>query len=470
MLRVQAGENATLTQYNYVHVPAFSRYYYISNWGYNGDGTWTAACTVDALASWKARILLSSGYVGRRNAAQINNGIVDNLYPPEPLTFVTLQDSFRTEMYPNLNQGTFVLGVLSSNAPNVGAAAYYYITADQLANLVNAMARVGTADFSLVTSMGSDVIKSLVNPMQFIVSCKWFQFGITYAGTYEQIKLWGWNTSAYGFRLSDTSIALPTANSNWHLILRDIDAVESGINVSQYPTYPPFAEYSFITPWGTFELDPFMMHRIYRDYSAGNRYLNYRIQVDWISGTGTLIVDADFNPPGVTESSPSYNPHKRYEFARKEIVVALDIPLAQVSLDYMSIAKSGIEAAGAAGNVGAWITNPIQHGAGIANNMLDIIGKSLSPAVQSTAGAAAAFTPLIEHVIFQMKRTKRVSTAPALFGNPWKGYVETINSLAASGSTYAGYIQMDEILFEAPCADSETKEVTDAMMAGVYIE
>ena len=43
---------STYKLYNYVKIPLFARFYYISNWTYNADGTWTAA-------AWRRRSVTS---------------------------------------------------------------------------------------------------------------------------------------------------------------------------------------------------------------------------------------------------------------------------------------------------------------------------------------------------------------------------------------------------------------------------
>ena len=67
--------NTGIWMTNYAYIPAFSRYYYIMDWTYNGNGTWTAVCSVDVLGSFRGEIALSGGYLDRSTAIRNQNRI-----------------------------------------------------------------------------------------------------------------------------------------------------------------------------------------------------------------------------------------------------------------------------------------------------------------------------------------------------------------------------------------------------------
>lgn len=461
------GENGviSLLPYNYVYISNFARYYWVTDWHYNADGTWTASCKVDVLASWVGYFYDMSGFVNRcpefPNSGGIrDNYIVDPAFPPTN-DFKVFKGKYPTGMTPDISDGAFVLGVISDKSPNVGAVSYYVVSSAQLAVLMNNMVTNSNSTWADVDSLDSDVLKSLINPMQFVVSCKWFPFGIIVNTSPTYISLWGWNTGAYGYKLQETHIQIPTANNYYHLQLQDID-ITYPESMSDYPYFAPYAEYSIITPWGSFDLDPNAMAKLYMtQYTPQTRLLDYCIMVNLVSGTGTFIVET-----------------QGYEFFRREINVGLDIPLAQVSLNYVSMAKSAISAAGKTGDVGAWMSNPVGNAAGIASDLIDATAASLSPAVQSTGSTTAAFTPLIEDIVYQMRRYRRVQAhhGQRAVGYPAKHYCQylrdALSSLTESGVTRRfGYIQVDYISsWLAPCTDEERTMIVDYFKTGVHFE
>ena len=65
--------------YVYAYIPAFNRYYFITDWKYNIT-TWEAYMEEDYLASWKNYIGNTHAYV-ERAASDFDGNIIDNLYP-----------------------------------------------------------------------------------------------------------------------------------------------------------------------------------------------------------------------------------------------------------------------------------------------------------------------------------------------------------------------------------------------------
>ena len=60
---------------NYAHIPAFSRYYHVTDWTWS-EGLWLCSLRVDVLATYRTAIGSATKYVVRA-AAEENTGIVD---------------------------------------------------------------------------------------------------------------------------------------------------------------------------------------------------------------------------------------------------------------------------------------------------------------------------------------------------------------------------------------------------------
>ena len=128
---------------NYIHIPAFGRYYWIRDISYE-VGEWSLSCEVDVLATYKAEIGASSQYVTRAASAQ-DPYLVDNLYPTRALPEVTQKD--QATIFSGI--GTYVLGVVGQSASSAGKAkglTYYALTAAQMEDFARWASSWSTAD------------------------------------------------------------------------------------------------------------------------------------------------------------------------------------------------------------------------------------------------------------------------------------------------------------------------------------
>lgn len=492
-LRLPDTVSATLSDFNYCYIPKFSRYYYIQNWTYNGDGTWTADCSIDVLASWRVQIFSSAGYVGRSSKeSEWNKYIPDSFYPATNES-ITCIDSFPTGFSSDLADGTFVVGVIANDTytqgtnpnqgPNVGAATYYALTHDQLKNLINNMIITSTSTWSSVDSFTNDAVKSVINPIQYITSCMWFPFEYEPGSASTHIYLWGWDTGATGKKIDATWKNFPVGTQQnpvpWNTAyIIDVDnpnfpgqSTMIGTEYDCWPPYAPYATYSFITPWGTFDLDTQIISNRFmaKPIPSTNRSvaIEYRIQVNLISGTGTLEVRTP--PKDVSETN--------HILFRRDVSIGLEIPLVQLSVQYLEAAKTTIGAVSK--GVGA-VANGIASGGGafgsiasgvatLAANMIDVIPQLFAPSTQSTSSQYASFTPLIENVSVQSTRYRTVDKRPALFGKPVKKYYSSLSSFQA-GNNYSGYVKLDATDFNANCTTTEHDAIVELLLGGVFFE
>lgn len=441
-VRVQITSTGMLSC-NYVHIPSFSRYYYINDWTYNADGTWTAALSVDALASWRDSIIASAGYVGRADA-QYDNNIIDSMYPATTYCKHRI-DSAATNFPWAPSNGLYVIGVISSNAPNVGVVSYYMVNHTEMAKLLNKMVSVTGADidWSDIDSITGDVLKSIMNPIQYIVSLKWFPETRSFSST-DSIKLWGWDTTAKGARITDANSVQGTT---FNITINDV-TFGNDEPFSNYPRYAPYAQYTLITAWGTFELDANIIGRY--------RSLQVVFSINHVSGNATII--------GQVIDGAS-----RIELFRKDVQFAMDVPLSQISLDYVNIGKSAINAVGAAGNIAGWMTNPGGNAAAIASSAIDAVCYALNPSVQSVAGSGSAFSPEIATISVQQVRYATFEPDDGDFGKPLKRHYASLAALQKSQYS-TGYVQLDHSEFAAACTQTEKDNIISALESGVFLE
>lgn len=80
-----SGENGLrwFKEYNYIHIPDFNRYYFVSSLNLTSNASIEISCSVDVLQSWKDYILNMEAVV-ERNEFQKNPYIIDTkpIYMP----------------------------------------------------------------------------------------------------------------------------------------------------------------------------------------------------------------------------------------------------------------------------------------------------------------------------------------------------------------------------------------------------
>lgn len=473
---------------NYCGLPAFGRYYYIDDWIYNGDGTWTAKCTVDELASWKQAILESSGYVGRANkVGERNTWLSDTLYPPTE-KFLHFADTCNTGLGTDPDSGTFILGILhkpyDTNNALISNIQYYAFPRSVLVQLMRAIFdATGLNNFDDLTKPDSAYYRALANPMQYIVSAKWFPIPFNYmfpssSDYYTStgfIYLGSWRFTFTGtiYLLKKTDAYFPTGTPQALGIgeipihnFRYFTNGQSSIDTNLYPQYPPFVKYVLYTYFGAFELDSNMMFNAFRTYTtqSNNTALYWRIDFDIITGFGTFQLKM---PPGANYENDN-------TILRKEIKFAVDIPIASESIDYVGAFDNLHGAAGtgisAIANVASFdfiggfsnLLNAFQQTDRINQNMN-------SPIVQSSTNNIAGFTQLITTFTVEQRHYRIVEPTPQIAGYLIKAYYPQIGVFAGT-EAQSPFIQMDKSQFNYICTDKEQDNIIQQLESGCYLE
>lgn len=491
-LRVRMPSSGTsLLSYNYVYIQDLLRYYYIDDWTYNADGTWTASCSVDVLASWKTYIMTSGGYVGRSEAF-FDGGIQDISYPAknEP---VTIRNNVSTGFSPVAAWGTIVVGIVTSQ-PSVssgimGGTRYYALNSADFLSFVqhllgfwtdNTQSSLSTVQWALQeatqTQFQNDWFKSLYTPAEYVISCRYYpvKFNIPANATKTPLCLGGWTCGGNGGVLIGRMYEELPYDANGNYIWGEIDisnvaditvGTQHPYNNDDYPSYAPYASYELQTPWGSFELDANHMSIVLQ---RTTKKIYWKIMLNLVTGTGTLVVADTPNYNLVDNASMT----TKYEFFRQEVNIAVDIPLMAQYQDEMKILTSGAKMLGSALKTFSSISSEDAEGAkkGLINTAFGI-----ADTIESTKRYADGSkqyngnnTPLITQMTVQQVRYPTVEKAPSLFGKPLKRYVSALNSY--NGSAFSGFVQLDYSNFKAPCTEIERARVRNYLEGGVHIE
>ena len=448
--------NTGIWMTNYAYIPAFSRYYYIMDWTYNGNGTWTAVCSVDVLGSFRGEIALSGGYLDRSTAIR-NQNLMDSFYPAANMQFIRCTQK-NSGLIGAPSGCTYILGTISGQASatdvSFGAITYYKVTQAQLGQLLADMMSTGSADWSQVTDLSGDVVKSIVNPLQYIVSCKMLPIdpATVAADTAKKIKFGYWeapnatgsvtHVMEWGYEVTYT---LTTSTPGSNEIPRYPDEYPQNNVTWHLPMYPPYSTFTLIHPaFGTFELDSAIL--------ATYPSIQIKVNINLITGIAVLVVK-------VSTGTNTY-----YELFRSSATLAIDVPLTQISTEYVQLAK---QAVGVAGNVGSIIGaqdpgDKIGAALNLANNLIDGAVTAIKPTVQSSGGSAGTFLSDIQHLYLEESRFATIPQDPDSFGYASKQHVDALPT--------SGFVKLAHTDFSGSCTAQEREMVCEFLEAGIFME
>lgn len=421
------------TQYNYVSIPYWMRYYFIKDWRWV-NGVWEVDLSVDVLASFKTAIGETDSYI-IRSASQYNGAIVDSFYPTTSVCAITKQQISSDIYHTTVNGGCFVVGVInnSSSTNKMGAVIYYALTPTQMKNLLSYMFSDNIYWESNIEEIGEGLYKALFNPFQYIVSCMWFPYGANTLGTgTEKVKVGYWETSVnnavivngvvqeFGFKT-----ALPIER-------------HPQISRGSYLDHAPYTRLTaYYPPFGEIPIDT-----AYMQYDADN-YLYGKIYVDHITGIADCYLT-------ITNGyGSSADPYKFMTMRTAQIGVPIQI--SQVLADYTS-------AVGAVSNG----TASMAHGSisGLFANIMSFVDSTM-PKV-SSLGANGSLLEIIEPPYLIVEHFQLVEENRSEFGRP----------LCATRriSQLSGYIKCGEADHAFPCTEEERKQINQYMQDGFFFE
>jgi hypothetical protein len=305
--------------YNYCYVPNLRRYYFITNWYYSA-GLWVAVCAVDVLATYKTEIGNSTQYV-ERAYSDYDPTIIDTAYLTKGEPIVRLNDLLVPSTFWGAsawgNNGTVVIGVVGANAGSIGAVTYYAMQMSTFGAFMQSMlTSISWANIS-ASEISESLQKALINPTQYIVSCRWFPilFSGFSQGVYTtQLKLGWWTFNIGGARILNTVSSAVVSRTSELTIPHH---PQTGNPRLAYVDMSPYSTYMFkFLPFGIFEIDTTELF--------GKSYLGINVETNLMTGDAVLKLAAK----GYTDS---YIFDSAFLVAESQIGVT--IPIGQISAD-----------------------------------------------------------------------------------------------------------------------------------------
>lgn len=397
VIQLDLGLTADPSQYNYAYIPAFSRYYYVSEWQWS-NRLWWAYLEEDTLATWKNSIGSENFYILR--AANAYDGtITDDMYPTFPKPEVSIHQGSERPFLPIFNQGNYVVGIINNSGSAIGAVAYYVFTDAQFRTLCDRL--MANTDWLSVPKdvldggIDDNLLKTLFNPFQYIVSCKWFPFDVPKGDGLSDVPYGWWKLNNVDCsKLSSGGMYTKSVN---FAISPHPQAASRGA----YLNSGPFSEMElYYEPFGTIILDP--------AYFSGESQLTALVTVDCITGFSTLEICRYED----VSSTVGY-PNTIVKTATGDFSV--NIQIAQMGVDRLTQAETVVT--GAANVTRDTLSTAAQ--ATNISNLLNPVSGELSAAAsgaQTVSTAASAIADGIRSSIPQMQ-TSGMNGSLAAFAN-----------------------------------------------------
>lgn len=392
--------------YNMCYIPAFERYYWVSEWSWIENRLWSAQLVCDVLATARDRIGASSLYV-LRSAAAYDGAIIDTLYPVAAGTTestVWLEPD-TTDFARELQNGCYVLGVLNGQT-GTGGVTYYVMTNDQfnaLKNFMYADTSTGSGGWleELASEIGEGLAKEFFSPLDYFASCKWFPVMMPHTSPAVPIKI-GYHTlrNVEGYLMSNNCVKIDQA---WTCTVPKHPLAATR---GKYMNLAPYSRYRLhFQPFGVLDLDTTML--------VDADMLVFIACIDGISGTAFLSVGHMGADTILCATA----------------MVAVDIPLSQSGVQPISALASTIQAgatiglaiaAPGAGTMAAAMTGGVQ---GIGSAISAANGSNTTMGGASGVGCYQFGRKLIatfyymadednEHNGRPLMQTRQISTLP----------------------------------------------------------
>lgn len=266
----------------YAQIPGFNRYYFVRNWRYD-KGLWWADLAEDVLATYKTNIGNFSMYV-LRSASEMDGRIVDNTYPIKAGTAHSTEQNNLNPFAVAFNSGYFVVGIINNDSSAVGVVSYYVFTNAEFRTFSSFL--LGNSSFlGSPPEISDSLLKCLVNPTNYIVSCVWLPITPPMGAVVTSINVGWWTISSIScHRLSGYTRSSGTLTVT---VPKHPDALTRGYYLLQEPYSKYYLDFP---PFGSISLNA--------NDLVDTTLLDLHYDVDCITGQGRLDIMA--GPTGST--------------------------------------------------------------------------------------------------------------------------------------------------------------------------
>ncbi len=432
-------ECATYYAGNYCYIPTWSRYYFIRNKTYI-NGAWDYELECDYLATWKTQIGSSSFYVTRSASAR-NQKIVDGLYPLNG-EYTVAGSSDNQALGLSFNSGVIVLGVLGNNSTG---QTLYEIDANDFGSVLSSL--FTTADGLTWTDIPQGAKNSIMNPTQYITSCRWYPFSFTSNHGLSGFKAGLWDCS-----VSCAKVNTPMPGSAVFSLMMSVPSHTQASTRGLYTNLKPFTTlYMELPGLGLFELDESLLFHYPK--------FRIRLMLDPYNGVGT------WDGWGCDSDQTA-----RCMVFKKDSQIGIDIPLSSNDKAFGSFASGVL---GAIGTVAMSLVNPLAEGASALAKGIAVGSKATDSLMKGMEGATSGIqsTNYTRGTLMEMMDFK--TRMFAVFREQCE--VDVVNKgrplcEMKTLSTLSGYMEVMSASVSIPASDDEMSVVNTMLENGFYYE
>lgn len=461
-IELDLGLSSSPSGYNYAYIESFARYYFISEWVFE-DRLWVAYLEEDTLATWKNYIGNESFYI-LRSANKYDNAIIDDMYPTLPEPYVSVSQATERPWLPNLSGGYYVVGMINNSSSAMGAVGYYVFNNNEFRTFCSRlMSNTSWLDVPTQISQGGiddGLLRTLFNPFQYVVSCKWFPFQPPTGTALSNLPYGWWN-------LNNVSCSRLASGGTYvkEVKFNKIDHPQTSTR-GTYLNNGPFSEMMLsFYPFGDIVLDP--------SWFIHDSYVDTITTVDCIAGNAIM----DIGRPAAQGMEYPANIRKTVQAD-----FGVNIQIAQIAVDKLQQAETVIT--GAAG-----VTRDVLSTAAQAtniSNLLNPVSGELSAAAsgaQTVSTATHAIADGIRSSVPQMQTSGMNGTLAAFGEIPVlrQTFYDLVGSedLANTGRPYCrvdtpanvnGYMVCRNAHVTFPGTVNELAAVTAYLESGFYYE
>ena len=444
--------------YTYARWSQADRYYFIEDWVWV-NGLWEVHMKEDVLATFKTEIGNSTEYVLRTDSTTDFNGEITDTTYPATTDIVTESYNVSNIFTTDLTVGCYIVGIISGGSSQaVGAISYYAMTSGEFGSFKNALfsdsnlITMGLAVLDpstgtltpTITDMSLELLKTMYNPYQYVVSCMWFPFGksaIPSSTAVTGIKMGWWEyPNLTGNRLYAQTFEL----GNEQFPIRAHPQASRG----SYLNFAPYTRRTLFGRFGSVPIDTTM-------FTVGDK-INVSYMIDLITGQCYTKI---------SRRNETTTPVSEDLLTERNFLIGVPIQIAQVGVDYLGTAVSALNTipqimggaiSGIASGKGA-VMGAIAGGAsGIYNTL-----QSAMPQVETGGQNGSFLAPgNTTHVIEQFY--KIVDEDIAHRGRP----LCELRQL----NTLSGFILCAEGEIDISCYDNERKEISRYLTEGFFWE
>ena len=437
----------------YAYIPHFSRYYFVKDWVWN-EGLWTCQMDVDVLATWKNGIGDMNEYILRTDGfpADMDETITDTMYPATT-DFSTEEYLVASPFVTDLSQGCYIVGIISGGSSNaVGAISYYAMSSSQFGALKNKlfssdnlelMGIINSQGQTIVTDISQEVLKTIYNPYQYIVSCMWLPIlisGITNKTYVSSINIGWWTYSLTGYSITPERLSfVETATFPDH---------PQASTRGSYLNYAPYTRREVMGRFGTVAIDT--------SYIKAGNSLTLRYIIDIISGQCSTNIEVKDNTANTATV-----------IAIRNFLIGVPIQIAQVGTDYLGATVSALNSV--SGTFSSAISGALTGGliggvtgaiTGVANGIYNTV-QSAMPQVETSGSNGSFLTPAIEtrvlHHFYRIVDENIIHKGRPLCS------IRMIKNLT-------GYILCADADVDLDCYDEERKRIGEYLVTGFFWE